>query len=134
MRATVFATRYNQAMIKFLTHIVVTAISLGIAEWILAGVHIDSIVTLLVAALVLGFVNAVIRPVLVVLTLPITLLTLGVFYFVVNGLVFWLAAGVVPGFRVDSLGWAMGGAIVVGAISCFFGIFSRDGGDGERRP
>ena len=79
---------------------------------------------LLVAGLVLGFVNAIIRPILVVVTLPITVLTLGLFYLVVNGLAFALAAAVVPGFEVDSLLWAMLGALVVSLISWFIGAVS----------
>jgi putative membrane protein len=77
---------------------------------------------LAVAALVLGFVNAIVRPVLVLITLPITILTLGLFYFVVNGLAFGLAAAIVPGFDIDSFGWAVLGALVVGLVSWFVGV------------
>ena len=69
------------------------------------------------AALVLGFVNAVVRPILVVLTLPLTVLTLGLFYLVVNGAAFGLAAALVPGFEVASLGSAVEGALVVAVVS-----------------
>ena len=65
-----------------------------------------------------------IRPVLVLVTLPITLLTLGLFYLVVNGLAFGLAAAIVPGFTVDSLLWAILGALVVGLVSWFVGALS----------
>jgi putative membrane protein len=106
---------------RFLVHWIVIAVALGVTAWIVPGVHVDSAVALAVAALVLGFVNAIVRPVLVILTLPITLVTLGLFYFVVNGIAFALAALVVPGFRVDSLLWAMLGAIVVSLMSWFLG-------------
>jgi putative membrane protein len=72
---------------------------------------------LVVAALVLGLVNAVVRPVLVLLTLPLTMLTLGLFYLVVNGIAFGMAAALVPGFSVASLGSAVMGALVVALIS-----------------
>lgn len=113
-------------MSTFLLHWFVTVIALGVASWVLPGIHVSSWPALMVAALVLGFVNAVVRPVLVVVTLPITVLTLGLFYFVVNGLAFGLAAAAVPGFDVDSLVWAMLGALVVSLISWFIGALSTD--------
>jgi putative membrane protein len=91
----------------------------------LPGVTLSSLPALLVAALVLGFVNAVVKPVLVLLTLPITVLTLGLFYLVVNGLAFAFAAWLVPGFDVSSFGWAMLGALLVGLVSWFIGTFRR---------
>ena len=111
---------------RFLSHFIVTAIALGISAYILPGVHITSWVALVVATLVLGFVNSVIRPVLVLVTLPVTVLTLGLFYLVVNGIAFGLAAAVVPGFNLDSFGWAVLGALVVGIASWFVGALVRD--------
>jgi putative membrane protein len=114
---------------RFLIHWFVTAIALGVATWILPGVYVEGgvpgrgLLALAVAALVLGFVNAVVRPILVILTLPITILTLGLFYLVVNGLAFGLAALVVPGFVVTSFWWAILGALVVGLVSWFIGLF-----------
>ena len=112
-------------MNRFFAHWLTTALALGVAGWILPGVTISSLTTLLVAALVLGFVNAVVKPILVLLTLPITVMTLGVFYLVVNGMAFALAAWLVPGFHVRSFGWAMLGALLVGAVSWFIGSFNR---------
>ena len=66
-----------------------------------------------------------VKPVLVLLTLPITVVTLGLFYLVVNGLAFWLAAWLVPGFGVRSFLWAMLGALLVGTVSWFIGGFSQ---------
>ena len=110
-------------MSGFLVHWLVVAIALGAAAWILPGVEISSWPALLVAALVLGFVNAVVRPVLVLLTLPITILTLGLFYLVVNGAAFALVALVVPGFAVEGCGWAILGALLVSVLSWFIGLF-----------
>lgn len=112
-------------MTPFLAHWLTITAALGVTAWILPGVEIRSLVALAVAALVLGFVNAVVKPVLVLLTLPITVVTLGLFYLVVNGVAFWLAAAVVPGFEVRSLGWAMLGAFLVGLVSWFVGTFTR---------
>jgi putative membrane protein len=111
-------------MPNFLLHWFVTGVALAVAAWILPGIHVTSPAALVVAALVLGFVNAVIRPVLVIITLPITLLTLGLFYFVVNGVAFGIAAALVPGFTVDSLLWAIVGALVVGLVSWFVGALA----------
>lgn len=111
-------------MARFLTHWLLIAVALGVASWILPGVEIHSVTALAVAALVLGFVNAVVKPILFFLTLPITVLTLGLFYLVVNGIAFSLAAWFVPGFEVRSFGWAVVGALCVGAVSWFVGAVS----------
>jgi putative membrane protein len=107
-------------MPRFLLHWLVTAIALGAAAYLVPGIHITSGPVLLIAALVLGFVNAIVRPVLVVLTLPLTVLTLGIFFFIVNGAAFGLAAALVPGFTVASLGSAILGAVVVALVSSVF--------------
>ena len=83
-------------------------------------------VVIFVAAIVLGLVNAVIRPILTILTLPITILTLGLFYLVINGLTFLLASKLVSGFQVDGFWWAVLGALVVSIISSFVGGFAGD--------
>jgi len=111
---------------RFLAHWLLTGLALWVAAWILPGVTIRSVGALAVAAIVLGFVNAVIRPVLLLLTLPITVLTLGLFYLVVNGAAFALAAWIVPGFEVASFWWAVAGALCVGAVSWFFAAVSGD--------
>ena len=86
-----------------------------------SGITFSSTGILLVSALVLGLVNAVVRPIMVVLTLPITLLTLGLFYLIVNGAALAIAAGLVPGFRVASLGSAVLGALIVSLVSYLLG-------------
>ena len=104
-------------MARFILHWLVTAIALGVASRLVPGVRVESGSVLVIAALVLGFVNAVVRPLLVLLTLPLTILTLGLFYLVVNGIAFALAAWLVPGFQVASMGSAVGGALVVAIVS-----------------
>jgi putative membrane protein len=111
---------------RFLVHVLIVAVALYVTAWILPGVAADSIPALLVAAVVLGIVNAILRPILVVLTLPVTIVTLGLFYLVVNGLCFWLMSKIVPGFSVTSFGWAILGALVVGLISSFVGWFAQE--------
>jgi len=112
-------------MRNFFIHWVITAVALAVGARLVPGIHVSSLPVLLLAALVLGLVNAVVRPVLVVLTLPITILTLGLFYLVVNGIAFGLAAALVPGFTVASLGSAIGGALVVALVSWLLGFILR---------
>ena len=107
----------------FFVHWLTTAGALSVTAWMLAGVSVDSLFSLGLAALVLGFVNAIIRPLLLLLTLPFTLLTLGLFYFIVNGVAFGLAAVLVPGFGVTSFFSAILGAFTVGLVSWCIGIF-----------
>jgi len=115
-------------MLRFLMHWLTVTIALSAAVWLLPGVVVDSTAALLIAALVLGFINGIVRPVLVILTLPITVLTLGLFYLVVNGVAFLLAAFLVPGFEVSSFGAAVLGALIVSLVSWFVSQFGRSDG------
>jgi putative membrane protein len=115
-------------MAAFLIHWVVVAIGLAAAAYLVPGVGVASGTALAVGALVLGFVNAVIRPVMTILTLPLTIVTLGLFYFVVNAAAFALAAALVPGFSVSSFWSALLGALVVSLVSWFVGAFTSSAG------
>ena len=95
----------------------INAVALMAVAYLLPGINVDGFVTALVAALILGLVNTVIRPILVLLTLPVTLLTLGLFIFVINGLLFWLVGSFIKGFEVGGLLWGMIGAIVYSLVS-----------------
>ncbi|MES1171945.1 MAG: phage holin family protein [Bacteroidota bacterium] len=112
-------------MRNFLIHWLITALALAVGTRLFAGIHVSSVPVLLISALVLGIVNAFVRPVLVVLTLPITVLTLGLFYLLVNAAAFGLAALLVPGFTVASVGSAVGGALVVSLVSWGLGWLLR---------
>ena len=116
-RAAATGPGQTSLMRNFLLHWFITAVALGVAARIVPGIHVASLFVLVLSGLVLGAVNAFVRPVLLVLTLPITVLTLGLFYLVVNGLAFALAAALVPGFTAASLGSSIGGALVVGLVS-----------------
>ncbi len=85
--------------------------------YLLPGIAVSGFVTALVAALVLGLVNTVIRPILILLTLPVTLLTLGLFIFVINGLMFWFVGSLISGFVVAGFWWGVGGAIAYSIVS-----------------
>lgn len=106
-------------MIRFIVHWLVVSAALAAAAWLLPGVHVSSIGSLLCGGLAIGLVNAVVRPVLTLLSLPITILTLGLFLLVVNGAAFALAAWLTPGFAVANLWWAILGSLVVSVVSWF---------------
>jgi len=104
-------------MTSFLLRLLITAAGLWIAARLVPGVHVASTTTLLIAALVLGLVNAIVRPVAFILTLPVTILTLGLFLFVLNAAMVGLVAWFVPGFHVASFRAALLTAIIVWIVS-----------------
>jgi putative membrane protein len=95
----------------------INALALLALPYLVPSVHVDSFLTALVAALLLGLVNTLIRPILVLLTLPVTLVTLGLFIFVINALLFWFVASFVKGFTVGGFWSAFFGAIVYALVS-----------------
>ena len=104
-------------MMTLLLSWLVNTVALIAVAYLMPSIKVDTFVTALIAALVLGLVNAIIRPVLVLLTLPVTLLTLGLFIFVINGLLFWAVGSFVKGFVVDGFWAGFLGAIVYSLIS-----------------
>ena len=112
----------------FLFRLVITALGLWAAATIVPGVTIQDVGTLVLAALLLGVVNAVVRPVILILTLPLTLITLGLFIFVVNGISLALVAWMLPGFTLSGLGSAILGSIVVGITGWFASTFVGSSG------
>jgi putative membrane protein len=106
---------------RFLLHWIVVALALALAAYLLPGVRVESFGTLVLGSLILGLMNAVVRPILALLTLPITVLTLGLFLLVVNGAAFGLAAWITPGFTVTNLWQAILGALIVSVISWLAG-------------
>ncbi len=101
----------------FLIRIVLNGLAIMVAASLVPGVRLSGMGTALVAGAILGFVNALIRPVLFLLTLPVTLLTLGLFIFVLNALCLGLTAAFVPGFGIDGFAAALLGACVVSVVS-----------------
>jgi putative membrane protein len=97
----------------FWLRFLITAGGLMLAAWLLDGIQLGGPASLLFAALALGVVNAIVRPILLVLTLPITIVTLGLFLLVLNGAMLGLAALVVPGFTIDGFWTALFGAVIV---------------------
>ncbi len=117
---------------SFLAHWIVLAVALWVTTQLVPGVTVSGWGTLAIGAAVLGLVNTVVRPVLTFLTFPITILTLGLFYFVVNGAAFGLAAALVPGFDVRSFLSAMLGALVTGLAAWMVGAVVKPAGKSAR--
>lgn len=102
---------------RFIAKVIIAAIALWLASVIVPGIDYNGLTALLLAGLLLGLVNAFVRPVVTILTLPITLLTLGLFLLVVNAAMIGLVGWLIPGFEVDGLVPAILAAIVTGVVS-----------------
>ncbi|GHC42351.1 membrane protein [Alcaligenes pakistanensis] len=96
---------------------ILNAVALLVVAYILPGIAVASFGSALIAALVLGLLNTLVKPLLVILTLPITIVTLGLFLLVLNALVFWFAGSILKGFQVNGFWWAVIGAIVYSLVS-----------------
>ena len=96
---------------------VLNAVALLVVAYLLPGITVASFGSALIAALVLGLLNTLVKPLLILLTLPITIVTLGLFLLVLNALVFWFAGSVLKGFQVDGFWWALVGAIVYSLVA-----------------
>ncbi len=103
----------------------VSALAILVTAYVLPGVHIESIFTALITAVVLGIINSILKPILLLLTLPINILTLGLLTFVINALLVLLAARIVPGFKVDGFWWALAFSIVLSIVNSFLGNLSK---------
>ncbi|MBI3547551.1 MAG: phage holin family protein [Elusimicrobia bacterium] len=109
-----------------IAHIVLSSLAVFMTASVLRGVAVDSFATVLIVAVILGVLNVVVRPILVVLTLPINVATLGLFTLVIQGFVVEIAAKVVPGFHVRNFLWAVCFGIVLAVINSFlFGYEHR---------
>lgn len=116
----------------FILRVLVNAAALYVAAWLVPGITLDGLGSTLAAGLVLGLVNAVVRPLLVVLTLPLTLLTLGLFLLVLNAVCLWLTAALVPGFAVRDFPSAFLAALVGSLVSWVLTAFLSDAGRFQR--
>ncbi len=102
---------------KLLLRWIINALALLLLTELLAGFHVDTFYHAIIAALVLGLINAVIRPILIILTLPVNIITLGLFTFVVNACMILLMATIVKGVEIEGFWTALAGAIVLWAVS-----------------
>ncbi|WP_298737330.1 phage holin family protein [uncultured Chitinophaga sp.] len=112
---------------NFLIRLLVSALAAMLTAYLLPGVKIDNFITALILALVLAILNVLVKPVLIILTLPVTILTLGLFLLVINAIIILFASGLVSGFKVNGFWWALLFSIVMTIINSFMhGLASRE--------
>ncbi len=116
-------SRYTYGMT--LIHWLVTFLAVFVAAYLVPGVTHDSLLSLALLSVVLGIINVFLKPVITILTLPLTIVTLGLFSLVVNALLIMLADMVVPGFHIDGFWTALLFSIVVSLVTAFFGMMTR---------
>lgn len=114
---------------EFLAHWGITALSLWVAGHVFHGISFKNNQSLIIAALLLGFANAVIRPIVILLTIPLTLVTFGFFLLVINALMMQLVSWMVPGFKVSGFWTAFFASIFIAVLSFFVGLFIFQSGD-----
>src|SRR4030042_2849663 len=104
-------------MILVITRWLVITVAILLASWLLSGIRVDSLLTAIIAAGILGLINVFIKPVLIILTLPLSIITLGVFTFFINALLLQLVAYMIPGFEVEGFLAAFLGALIISVVS-----------------
>lgn len=100
-----------------IVNLIVSGLAVLISAYVLPGIKVDGYVTALIVAIVLGIVNAVVKPILLLITLPINILTLGLFTFVINAILILLVSNIVSGFKVESFWWALLFSLVLSVIN-----------------
>ena len=106
--------------------ILLTAIAVVILAYILPGVGVESYLTALIVAIVLSLLNLIVKPVLIILTLPVTILTLGLFLLIINAVIILLAANIVSGFHIDNIWWALLFSLLLSFLQSILFSFLKD--------
>jgi len=106
-------------------NLLVSSLAVFITAQILPGVHMNDFLTAIIVAVIMGVINSFVKPILVLLTLPITLVTFGLFVFVINALLVLLVSRIVPGFVVDSFWWALLFSLIVSIVSSFLNSLAK---------
>jgi|GraSoiStandDraft_32_1057276.scaffolds.fasta_scaffold692172_2 putative membrane protein len=119
-RAYSLKRHHLEAVLRHLINWILSALAVWVVSQFVPGFHVRGVAAALIAALVIGFVNATLGALLKIITLPLTILTLGIFWFVINALMLELASAVVPGFRIDTFASAFWGAIVLSLVNMLF--------------
>lgn len=107
---------------NWILKILLSSLSVILASYLLKGVHVDGFLTAVLIAVVLSLLNLFVKPVLIILTIPITILTFGIFLLVVNAMIVFLADFIIPGFVVDGLLWAILFSIIVSFVNYLLGV------------
>lgn len=114
---------------NFLIRLLISALAALITAKVLPGVHINSFTTAIVLAIVLAILNLLVKPILILLTLPVTVLTLGLFLLVINALIIMMASSLVRGFKVDGFIWALLFSLVLTVVSGIMNSLAGTGND-----
>ena len=110
----------EKSSLRTLINWLLSALAVWVVSRLVSGFHVTNVAAALIAALVIGFVNATLGALLKIVTLPLTILTLGLFWFIINALMLELASAIVPGFRIDTFASAFWGAIVLSLVNMLF--------------
>ncbi|HVZ58614.1 MAG TPA: phage holin family protein [Patescibacteria group bacterium] len=111
---------------RVVTYLLINGFAVFIAAQVLSGVHVPNFLTAIIVAVVLGIVNTLLKPLLLILTFPITLVSFGLFAFVINAFLVLLVSHFVPGFTVDGFWWALIFSLVISVISSFLNSITHD--------
>jgi len=112
---------------NFFVKLILSALAVVITSYLLGGVHVDDFFVALIVAALLALLNSIVRPLLVLLTIPITIFTLGIFLLVINAIIILMADAIVPGFQVDGFWWALLFSIILSIINSLFqGLGAED--------
>ena len=106
--------------------LLISGIAVILTSYLLPGVHVDNFLYALLIAIVLAVLNGVLKPILIILTIPITILTFGLFLLVINALIILIASSIIPGFYVDGFWWALLFSIILSLISYLLGIRDKN--------
>jgi len=107
---------------KFLIRVILSSFSVIVAGWLLKGAHIEDYLTSILVAFVLAILNVILKPILVFLTIPITLITFGLFLLVINAVIALLASHIVPGFYLEGFWWAIAFSLIVSLLNAIINV------------
>ena len=112
----------------FVGRLVINLLLLAFVAWVVPGIEIRGFFALIFAGIILAVLNAFVRPILILITLPLSILTVGLFVFIINGFIFWLASHIVKGFDISSFWTAVWGAFIYSVASLLVNMFLSDAG------
>ncbi len=110
---------------KLLVRLILLSVAVFLADYLVAGVHTDGWLTIIIAGALLTIVQFIVKPIIRILTLPITIITLGIFLVVLNAIFFWFVSGIVPGMDVDTFTAALLGSLVVSVFNWIASMFGK---------
>ncbi|HPS46183.1 MAG TPA: phage holin family protein [Bacteroidales bacterium] len=111
---------------KLIFQIIISAFAVIITSYLLPGIHVSNFITACLVAIVLAVLNNLVKPLLIILTIPITFFTFGLFLLVINAFIIILAGNMVPGFRVDGFWWALAFSIILSIVSSILASVNRE--------